>query len=430
MKPRNKYEQDICELSSSLRVIPKKRLTKCRNYHTTVYSTTRYSKRYCMKCCNEIPKHKELECPSCGPTIHASKVRWESIYVCYVQSVGDFQVLRYYESVMRYSWWDKPFHTIHEVVRHWIDTRNGKLTTMHVGFKNNMSWDKSWATGHPMEIRLNSNHSSIYAHHVIADSIHPIVMRNGYSGVDCGISDFKVISSILQSGVAETLYKCKQFELLASYINRHIDPSKPNKSTPTPEWWDAFKIAQRRGYTITDSQLWVDYIGMLKRNCKYSVEQFCPDNIQLAHDVLVKKLREKRRRQEKKERMLKMESDGANYKERLSHLFDFVIKSKDGVVIRPLLSIQEFKEHGDILKHCVFENEYYNKQDSLVLGAFVNNTTVENIEVSLKFFKIIHLGGIENEPSIYRSSIKSAVNQNLKEIKSIHKSHLKQISKP
>lgn len=64
------------------------------------------------------------------------------------------------------------------------------------------------------------------------------------------------------------------------------------------------------------------------------------------------------------------------------------------------------------------------------LGAFVDNNPVEDIEVSLKHFEIIHLGGIENEPSPYRSSIESAVNKNLNKIKSIHKSHLKQISKP
>ena len=51
--------------------------------------------------------------------------------------------------------------------------------------------------------------------------------------------------------------------------------------------------------------------------------------------------------------------------------------------MKVLESVQEYLEEGKALHHCVFTNEYYLKEQSLILSARIDGKRIETIEVSL-----------------------------------------------
>ena len=100
----------------------------------------------------------------------------------------------------------------------------------------------------------------------------------------------------------------------------------------------------------------------------------------------------------------------------------------DNLSIDVIRSVKQVYDEGLLLNHCVYENGYYKKQDSLLLSAKVNNEVIETIEVDLKNLTISQARGKDNHPSEYNELIVNLVNQNLKKIKSIHKKQLKMVA--
>jgi hypothetical protein len=84
-----------------------------------------------------------------------------------------------------------------------------------------------------------------------------------------------------------------------------------------------------------------------------------------------------------------------------------------------LQSIDEFKEEGDELKHCVYTNEYYLKEQSLILSAKVDGKRVETIELKLPELKIEQSRGINNKSTEHHDQIIKLVEKNLKQIRKI-----------
>lgn len=72
---------------------------------------------------------------------------------------------------------------------------------------------------------------------------------------------------------------------------------------------------------------------------------------------------------------------------------------------------------GDNLWHCVFTNEYYDRKDSLILSAKVEDKSVETIEISLSRMEILQSGGLKNNPSKHHKQIMSLLSKNSYHIK-------------
>ncbi len=87
--------------------------------------------------------------------------------------------------------------------------------------------------------------------------------------------------------------------------------------------------------------------------------------------------------------------------------------SDDQITIKVLESVKDFLHEGDLLKHCLFANGYYRKQDSLILSARLDGVPIETIEVSLSEMKIIQSRGKGNQASEYNKRIKKLLNSNL-----------------
>lgn len=85
----------------------------------------------------------------------------------------------------------------------------------------------------------------------------------------------------------------------------------------------------------------------------------------------------------------------------------------DGTIqIHVLESVQEHLEEGMAMHHCVFSNEYYLKENSLILSATIEGRRIETIEVNLDTLKVVQSRGVCNQNTEYHDQIVNLVNAN------------------
>ena len=143
----------------------------------------------------------------------------------------------------------------------------------------------------------------------------------------------------------------------------------------------------------------------------------CPKNLQEAHDIVQRKLQTK----EDKEAEARRRQKALENEERFQTLKApfFGITFTDGTIeVRVLESVAEYMEEGKALHHCVFTNEYYLKEQSLILSARIEGKRIETIEVSLETMKVIQCRGLQNKNTEYHDRIIDLVNSNIRQIQS------------
>ncbi|MFC2329370.1 PcfJ domain-containing protein, partial [Prevotella nigrescens] len=67
---------------------------------------------------------------------------------------------------------------------------------------------------------------------------------------------------------------------------------------------------------------------------------------------------------------------------------------------------------GVSMRHCVFSNAYYLKEDSLILSATIEGKRIETIEVSLRTLEVVQSRGVCNKNTAYHEQIINLVNAN------------------
>ena len=96
----------------------------------------------------------------------------------------------------------------------------------------------------------------------------------------------------------------------------------------------------------------------------------------------------------------------------------FGIRFTDGTIqVHVLESVQEHLEEGTTMHHCVFSNEYYLKENSLILSATIEGRRIETIEVNLDTLKVVQSRGVCNKNTEYHDQIVNLVNANRKLIR-------------
>ena len=163
--------------------------------------------------------------------------------------------------------------------------------------------------------------------------------------------------------------------------------------------------------------MWFDYLQLLERYHKdlRNAHYVCPKNLKKAHDLYVAKKKrddEKERRERDMQRLLELKEVAQKYIEEKSKFFD--LKLSDGkIIVVPLKNIEEFKQEGDIMHHCVFTNEYFKKKDSLILSARIGKKHIETVEVNLKTLQVVQSRGVCNKNTEYHNRIIGLVKQNI-----------------
>ena len=279
-------------------------------------------------------------------------------------------------------------------------------TEYEIRYINNSGWQ-----GNPYD-RFSSDYNCPGSEFLPRFKMYGLVKHNH----DC---DYRMlIDRIQHSPKIETLLKAKQKSLLEFSIYKD---SRHNT------YWDSIKIVIRNKYKITDAGIWYDYLDLLRYFKKdlHNAVYVCPKNLKKEHDRLMIKKREILRLQEIENEKLrvirrqqKLEKAIVDYVDRWKNFFDLEFK-KGNISISVLKSIDEFKEEGDELKHCVYTNEYYLKEKSLILSAKVDGKRAETIELKIPDLKIEQSRGLKNEATKHHDEIIDLVNKNIEKIRKI-----------
>lgn len=337
-----------------------------------------------------------------------------SKYCVFSSRVDDMQVCRY----LLIKKWSLQI-TKTEVMRVWVNEQ-AKITIQARARYMSSYYVDTWNLNSPISIKKD-----VWGYGNIAyimpvwiskiTSCLPILSRNGLKSSFHGLIPAEVLTELMQNNLYETLWKCKQFSLLAQISYRS------KRAFHDEACLQAIKIILRHRYHVTDGNMWLDMVAMLNeagldvRNPKH----VCPKSLKKGHDYAMqvhKKMEEKKKRQQEKQRLLKEKKFVDAYEKARAKFAKLSIKSGD-LDIHVLRTVEEVQKEGEKMHHCVFNMGYYKKLDNLLLSATVGDKRIETIEVDLKKYRLIQSRGVCNENSPYHNEIVSLVNNNMNKIR-------------
>ncbi|WP_279129939.1 PcfJ domain-containing protein [Alistipes finegoldii] len=211
--------------------------------------------------------------------------------------------------------------------------------------------------------------------------------------------------ALLRDSRAETLLKAGYITLLKHFATT---------ACKIDDYWPSIRIVLRNGYPITDAGTWCDYIDLLRFFDKdlRSARYVCPANLRTEHNRYVLLKMEYYRKQKEQERIREAMQYEERYKEEKGRFFG--IDLTDGKIhVRVLDSIEQIRQEGEAMHHCVFTNDYHKKTDSLILSATMEGERLETVEVSLSRLTVVQSRGICNTSSPYHKQIVALVQRNM-----------------
>lgn len=413
MKPRNSFEQQIEKAGRMLRPITPREIKwafdRC---------VVRYGRRTtkgvitCTECGHawtDRTARKYCTCPACRTRLTVDDDHLRRIYdmadyalfmtVCEGMQVLRFVFLTYYVRI------GQPAKYAHcEVVQRWI-TPDGRCATRARLVKNS-PFDKTWNYDTPLELRPDKPLYDIYPRCTYPrQTLIPELQRSGYRGEFHSITPPELFCALLRDSRAETLFKTGQTELLKHFAE---NPGKMD------DYWPSVRILLRNGYAIADAGLWCDYIDLLRffgkdlRNARY----VCPADLRADHDRYVVKKRKYEQALAEEERLRRELERENEYREAKGRFFG--IGFTDGEIsVRVLESIEQIRQEGEAMHHCVFASEYHKKPDSLILSATMEGRRLETVEVSLARLKVVQSRGRCNQDTPYHDRIVKLVKRNM-----------------
>jgi hypothetical protein len=170
-------------------------------------------------------------------------------------------------------------------------------------------------------------------------------------------------------------------------------------------------------YVPYDFSIWYDYVKLLEyfKMDLYNPNNICPKNLKEEHDRLLSKKEELNKlelaitEKEKHIKSLKVLTQKRKiYKNKIIENGDFLIK--------PLLTIKEYKEEAVAMNNCVYKNKYFGFEDTLVLSAMLNGIKIETVEVNIDTKRVIQCYGYDNEETDYHDQIIEIVERNINKI--------------
>lgn len=414
MKPKTKTQKRIAKLSESIKFLSSTQQEWIANNVVDFIGRKNKKGITCTNCNHlwqsNIKDGKICKCPSCGRRLHIKETRKgrfnDRAYCMVATTKEELQVLRFFDVRLRCSVNKEPYLDIYEVVREFIypDGKSVVMARLRTMYSN---YYDTWVRMSDLEIRPKFLHChNIYPYKILpkAKYVEPI-KRCGFKGQVEGVTPHNLFTKLLAEYKCEVLLKWNQPYIINWYDSHYKDK--------IDKYWKSIRVCSRHKYMITDCSMWLDYMDLLRYFGKdiLNPKYICPQNLKDEHDRLVWKKRNIQKMEQAKQYERKFLEEKAKF-------FDLKIND-DLIVIEPLKSIQEFKEEGDIMKHCVFTNEYFKRKDSLLLSARIGNTKLETIEFSLKEFDVVQAYGIQNTETPYHKRIVSLVRKNKNKIKSI-----------
>lgn len=415
MKPRNKKQQHIVELSGQLRPLTTPQMNWALNSTINHYGyRLKNGMCTCMKCGHEWLENRKgmCLCPECGTQIEIKDTKEhvirEKSYFNVITTMEGYQVVRMFLMMVEMRKGMKVKPAFLEIGSYWIDCVGN---TTVVGLQRTLGhYIDSFAFGSPLEIRRDNeafqriSDEWVYPRIKVTDTIK----RNGFKGSCHHIHPVTLFQELLTNSKAETLMKANDIELLR-YLCHH--PAEVDK------YWNPIKIAKRNGYKFKDVGIWFDYIKMLERMGRdiNSPTMIAPKDLKTAHDIYVAKVNRQRiKEQREKERQQAIE-DKARFEELKSRYFGMAMTDGE-IEIHSIDTIDDYYKIGENQSICCGTAKYFLKESTLTLTAYIGNKQIATIEISLDDYHIIQCRAFANGISEYTEQIAGIINANKKMI--------------
>lgn len=429
MKPRTKLQKAVVESARTLPPLSDyQRQQAIKHVASHIAKLNSKGEYVCLDCGHQWygEKSKKAICPECGAKLKVdTSRRWnyrEDDYFALITRRNGFQVIRMFHMTTRLRKGKKAEYSIMEAFQRWITpTRKNVIVSRKRNFMAHYcdSWD--WCSD--LELRNEHYAHSIGPYKIIGRrSVIPELIRNGFDGDFHGANPHYLFNQLFDNNKIETLWKVGQFELARHFIGN---------SYRLNEYWPSIKILMRHHYHIKDASMWCDLWGFLQelgkdvRNPKF----ICPQNLKSAHDDWQRKVEAKRERErERRERQRELEEerryienikqakkDQRKYKKAKSKFFDLEFIDNE-LLVRPLVSVQEFIDEGRLHHHCVFTAKYYDRNSSLIFHALIDGLSVATIEFNLENMEIVQCRGKHNSKPEQYDRIVALINKNKNQI--------------
>jgi hypothetical protein len=431
MKPKTKLHKEVHSLVKHVKPLPsdlKKHIIEKKFYH---YVYKLKNTATCFTCGHtwedKTPKNTLLHsiggyvCPKCNRNLIAlsdrSRTSGESKTFHQITTVKNWQVVRTFE-VHRYCRaHDKAKYTFYEVVQMWINEKGRKVNrAMLRNPMNNSSWQ------YTSELEIRSDQSELYyvGENLPKAKVLPIVRRNGYNRTFHKLHPAWFCELVLGYQKAETLLKAKQYPLFERFHDFEYKIQK---------YWSSIKICIRNNYLIENPSDYFDHLELLYgfRKDLLNPHYVCPSDFKAEHQryidyrmVVDQRNREIQAEIDAKENAKELAKANKKYIRAKKKFFDLFITNGE-ISITPLKSVEEFMIEGKTLRHCIYSNGYYNRENSLILSAKKEKTRLETIEIDLRDFRIAQARGRFNESSKYHDQILDLVSSHIFDIKKLTK---------
>lgn len=417
MKPKNKFQQQVVEVSNTLPAITKEQIQW--GYDNAIEYLGYRSKKgiiTCSKCGHSWQGEGELittilgcDCPNCKSklTVKATAKRTfsDSYYMTVIDAHKGYQVLRTLMLGYTSKIGELPKYSASEVMQRWIAPDGKYCTFARLRQTMGTMYYDSWIFYTPLELRQEIDvYNRIYTGAVYPkQKLIPELKRTGYKKALYNQKPLDLFRILLTDSKAETLIKAGYTKL----FKRIMDGGWKN----IENYWQSIKICTRNNYKIKDATLWCDYIDLLRffgkdlHNAKY----VCPDNLKAEHDRYVAKKAKADAQLEIEKQLVKEDS----FREAKAKFFGLIFS--DGLInVRVLESVAEIINEGKAMHHCV--GSYHSKEDSLILSACIDGKRIETIEVSISQLKVIQSRGVCNKNTKYHNQIINLVENNISQI--------------
>lgn len=391
MKPRNKIEQEVVNLSHKLGEIGKR--DNARLLRNT-YGSCKYEDMY-NRC-----------------------------YAVINQSYKGWQVLRYFRIDRKRNRKREVSYDTWEVFQLWNKVGEKQILMAR---QRALGWYiDAFILSSPLEIRYNpeTTYTSMHFTDVDVEYIHDKSIIGTYKYCDSLIdkSSSRMWYRFLSSDkFAETILK--QRPELAQYMMY-------NNLITDKDYMQVVRIMLRHNYvpTVEGQTAYATYFDMIK-NMKHigsdlSNPHFvCPENLLHTHDWAMQATTALRGKEEaaadRVAELNRIKQDIAcdeEYVKAHSCFFGMTI-SDDLISCHVLQSVQEFYEEGTAMHHCLYANRYYQKPNSLILSARIEGKRIETVEVDLREMKVVQCYGACDKFTIYHDRIVNLVNGSMNVIK-------------
>ena len=439
------FEQQCIAINNRLKEAPKGK-TGNVIYRRTMGAYPVYRKwhrktiHYCSECGGGFEWIGQKECPYCHvkfTDIPHQYQRKEIAYHMELEAKGDIQLTRIYRVERCTQYGKKSFTDVLEVERIFY-APDGERRVFARGVQGLSPYydafslwssitirregrNMSWRAKLRYNLSMNTYHINSLTQQWKYKNIPEIMKRYGNN-----TSALRIIAYPW----AETMLKVGQEALFRHMVHNYEIMPKGTEH--------ALKICSRHHYVINDPSLWIDTIALLKylHMDTHNPKFVCPEDLRALHQKLYQrkcKVDDRRyeramitRRENEMKRKAEQDKKYAemlnNWQKHFGKLLSLDIAGTN-LDIRPLQSVDEFKQEGDTMHHCVYAMGYYDynkRPNCLILSAKDGEgKRLATIEYDMKNLTIVQCRAACNRVPERDEEIRGLINSNKATIKKL-----------